>query len=345
MQCLSNIIPLVERGGIPDKFARLAISMLVAHTSRSLSAQENDETAAFAHAMCEMPIATHVGQANAQHYELPPRFFELILGPSRKYSCCYYQSETSSLAGAEEAALEATARNAGITDGQAILDLGCGWGSFALFAAQRFPNAKVVAVSNSIAQKGYIEKQITALRLNNLLVVTADMNDFQPDRIFDRVVSIEMFEHMANWPLLLTRIRSWLKHDGRLFVHVFSHRSTPYRFDHNKKRDWIAQHFFTGGLMPSHNLLRKCANEFRIEDEWRWSGSHYQRTAKHWLSNFDRNTDAIDRILCDVYGGEVNVWRQRWRLFFLATAGLFGHRRGEEWGVSHYRLEPVALRV
>ena len=345
MQFISNIIPIVERNGIPDNFARLAISMLVARTSRSLSAQEQDVTDAFACAMREMPIATHMNAANTQHYELPPTFFELILGPRCKYSCCYYEREVSSLADAEEAALAATAKNAGIADGQAILELGCGWGSFAMFAAQRFPNAKIVAVSNSSVQRNYIEKQIVALGLDNLLVVTADMNDFQPDRAFDRVVSIEMFEHMANWPQLLARIRSWLKPEGRLFIHIFNHRSTPYRFDRNAKRDWIAQHFFTGGIMPSHDLLRKCTNDFRIEDEWRWNGSHYLRTAKQWLDNFDRNIDAIHSILCDVYGDEANVWRQRWRFFFLATAGLFGHKHGEEWGVSHYRLKPVALHV
>lgn len=346
MQFLANLIPLAERGGIPDLFAQAAIGMLVSRTNRALSAQEeDDETTAFARAMSEMPIATHVAAANSQHYELPPKFFELVLGPRRKYSCCYYNADTTSLADAEEAALEATAQNAGICDGQAILDIGCGWGSFALFAAKRFPNAQVVAVSNSAAQRGYIEDQIAAWGLKNLSCVTADMNEYQPDQIFDRVVSVEMFEHMANWPRLLARIRSWLKADGRLFVHIFSHRTTPYLFEHNKNSDWIAQHFFTGGIMPSHSLLHKCTNEFRIEDEWRWNGLHYYRTAKDWLKNFDRNTEDIDRILSEVYGRDANVWRQRWRLFFLATAGLFGHNRGEVWGVSHYRLEPVSLKL
>lgn len=192
------MIPIVERAGIPDNFARVAINMLVARTSKALLAQEQDSSAAFARTMREKPIATHVSEANTQHYELPPTFFGLVLGPHRKYSCCYYESETSSLVEGEKAALEATARHADIADGQAILELGCGWGSFALFAAQRFPNAKIVAVSNSSAQREYIENRIRALGINNLYVVTADMNEFQPDRTFDRVVSIEMFEHMAN---------------------------------------------------------------------------------------------------------------------------------------------------
>ena len=345
MQFLSNMIPIVERAGIPDNFARVAISMLVARTSKALLAQEQDSSAAFARTMREKPIATHVSEANTQHYELPPTFFGLVLGPHRKYSCCYYESETSSLVEGEKAALEATARHADIADGQAILELGCGWGSFALFAAQRFPNAKIVAVSNSSAQREYIENRSRALGINNLYVVTADMNEFQPDRTFDRVVSIEMFEHMANWPQLLSRIRSWLAPEGQLFIHVFSHRSTPYRFDHSKTRDWIAQHFFPGGIMPSHNLLRQCTKAFRVENEWRWNGRHYQRTAQHWLKNFDRNGEAIDRILSDVYGAEAKLWRQRWRLFFLATAGLFGHDRGEVWGVSHYRLKPVDIQI
>jgi len=345
VQFLSNMVPFVERAGIPDSFARLAIGTLVARTSRSLSAQDGDETAAFAHKMSEMPIATHVAEANSQHYELPSAFFERVLGPHRKYSCCYYDNETSSLADAEQAALEATAENAGICDGQAILDLGCGWGSFALFAAERFPNSNVVAVSNSSTQRYHIEEQMVARGLKNIYCVTADMNEYQPDRTYDRVVSIEMFEHMANWPRLLARIRSWLKPNGRLFVHVFSHRTTPYRFEHKKKRDWIARHFFTGGIMPSHDLLQECTNDFRIEDQWRWNGLHYHRTAKDWLANFDRNAHEINLILREVYGADADVWRQRWRLFFLATAGLFGHSRGEVWGVSHYRLAPVTLQL
>jgi cyclopropane-fatty-acyl-phospholipid synthase len=345
MQVLSNIIPLAERAGIPDGLARLAIGMMVARTDRSLSEKQNGETAKFVQAMSDMPIAVHASDANAQHYELPPEFFALVLGPRCKYSCCYYPSETTTLAEAEVASLEETARRADIRDGQSILDLGCGWGSFALFAAERFPNSKVTAVSNSRTQKAHIDREIADLGLTNISVRTADMNSFEAAGSFDRVVSIEMFEHMSNWPRLLARIRSWLKSDGRLFVHVFSHKSTPYRFELDNKRDWIAQHFFTGGIMPSHDLIGACRGSFRVEQDWQWSGEHYARTARHWLENFSANSAEIDRILRDVYGDEARLWRQRWRLFFLATEGLFGHDGGSAWGVSHYRLAPVALRL
>lgn len=345
MQVLSNIIPLAERAGIPDGLARLAIGMMVARTDRSLSEKQKGGTAAFVREMGDMPIATHAGDANAQHYELPPEFFTLLLGPRCKYSCCYYPDDTTTLAEAEVAALKETAHRADIRDGQSILDLGCGWGSFALYAAERYPRAQVTAVSNSRTQKAYIEDKIALRGLSNISVRTADMNHFKAEEAFDRVISIEMFEHMSNWPRLLARIRSWLKSDGRLFVHVFSHKSTPYRFERDNKRDWIAQHFFTGGIMPSHDLIGASTGSFQVERDWRWDGSHYARTARHWLENFSANSREIDRILRDVYGAEAQIWRQRWRLFFLATEGLFDHDAGRAWGVSHYRLAPLAISL
>jgi cyclopropane-fatty-acyl-phospholipid synthase len=164
------------------------------------------------------------------------------------------------------------------------------------------------------------------------------MNVFTPGRVYDRVVSVEMFEHMSNWRELLGRIRNWLAPDGRLFIHVFTHRSKPYRFDESDEADWIAQHFFTGGIMPSHGLITRFPELFTLESDWRWSGVHYQRTALDWLRNFDANREATNPILINVYGAGAELWRRRWRLLFLATAGLFGHSNGEEWGVSHYRL-------
>jgi len=171
------------------------------------------------------------------------------------------------------------------------------------------------------------------------------MNDFQPSGCFDRIVSVEMFEHMSNWATLLGRVRSWLNPEGRLFLHVFSHRSQPYRFDKADQTDWIAQHFFTGGIMPSHGLIGHFPECFEVERQWRWSGRHYQRTAEDWLARFDANRTAIDAVLRDVYGDRARLWRRRWRLFYLATAGLFGHAAGEEWGVSHYRLRAAPDRA
>jgi cyclopropane-fatty-acyl-phospholipid synthase len=291
--------------------------------------------------MGEHGIALHAGEANAQHYEIPAAFFALVLGPRRKYSCCLYARGTETLAEAEALALDETIAHADLRDGQTILELGCGWGSLSLAMAARFPKADITAVSNSASQRAFIETEAATRGLRNLTVVTADMNDFTPSGRFERIVSVEMFEHMTNWRALLSRMSGWLQPGGRLFLHVFSHRSQPYRFDHTDKTDWIAQHFFTGGIMPSHDLIRQFDDIFTLDEAWQWSGRHYQRTARDWLANFDANSEAIDVILQDVYGRDAALWKRRWRLFFLATEGLFGHAGGQEWGVSHYRLRAV----
>ncbi|BAB53730.1 cyclopropane-fatty-acyl-phospholipid synthase [Mesorhizobium japonicum MAFF 303099] len=291
--------------------------------------------------MADYSIAEHAQAANEQHYELPPEFFGLTLGPNRKYSCCLYPKGNESLAEAEIAALEQTVEHAGLGDGQSILELGCGWGSLTLYMAKRFPAARIVAMSNSTPQRLHIEAEAAARGLRNVEVITADMNGFEPRERFDRIVSVEMFEHMSNWRDLLARIRSWLEPEGRLFVHVFSHRHSPYRFDHRDDADWIARHFFTGGIMPSHGLIGHFADCFAIERDWRWNGMHYARTAQQWLSRFDDNYKRIGEILAEVYGRDAALWRRRWRLFHMATEGLFGHDQGREWGVSHYLLRPA----
>jgi cyclopropane-fatty-acyl-phospholipid synthase len=242
---------------------------------------------------------------------------------------------------AEVIALTETCQHARLADGQAILELGCGWGSLSLWMAQAYRNAKITSVSNSSSQKAFIDRRANELGLTNLTVITADMNDFSIDQRFDRIVSVEMFEHMANWRGLLARTRGWLKPDGRLFLHVFSHVTSPYRFEVSDRSDWIAQYFFTGGVMPSHNLIRNFPDLYSVEEDWRWSGSHYERTALQWLENFDANQDVIWPTLVETYGRDAKVWKRRWRLFFLATAGLFGDRGGAEWGVSHYLLKPA----
>ncbi len=341
MGLLETAIRAAETIELPDPITRLGVDYLVGRTRRKLSL-EPDQEAQFVRDMVAHPIAEHTDLANEQHYELPPEFFALTLGPRRKYSSCLYPTGAETLEQAEVLALEETASHAGLADGQTILELGCGWGSLTLFMAQRYPASRIIAVSNSAPQRGYIEAQAKRAGLSNVSVITADMNEFATDQRFDRVVSVEMFEHMANWQALLTRVRGWLKPDGRLFLHVFTHRSQPYRFDRSDKTDWIAQHFFTGGIMPSHGLAMQFPDSFSLDQQWRWSGKHYQRTAQDWLVNFDANQPGIDRILTDVYGSDARLWRRRWRLFYLATAGLFGHAGGEEWGVSHYLLRPAS---
>ncbi len=340
MNLIGAAIRAVETTPLPDPVTRAGVDFLVGMRRRSLVDRPSID-ARFAQDMVDFPIAEHIDLANEQHYELPPRFFELTLGPRRKYSSCLYPTGRETLAEAEILALEETIAHAGLVDGQTILELGCGWGSLTLYMAERLPNARIVAVSNSAPQRRHIEARLTLAGLHNVTILTADMNDFRPVGHFDRIVSVEMFEHMSNWQQLLGRARSWLAPEGRLFLHVFSHRNQPYRFDRSDPTDWIAQHFFTGGIMPSHGLIAHFPEHFEIEQEWRWNGRHYQKTAEDWLANFDANRFEIDALLRQVYGDDARLWRRRWRLFYLATAGLFGHADGEEWGVSHYRLRPA----
>lgn len=335
---IAALLRSIQDAPAPDFVTRPAIAAMVAGTRKRL-VDEPGLDARFAEEMARRAIAEHADAANAQHYELPPEFFQICLGPRLKYSCCLYPSGGETLAQAEEAALAETCAHADLSDGQKILELGCGWGSLSLWMAERYPAAEIVAVSNSSGQRAYIEGQAAHRGLTNLTVITQDMNVFDTDRRFDRIVSVEMFEHMANWRALLTKARTWLAPEGRMFIHVFAHRTTPYRFEVSDTSDFIAQHFFTGGVMPSHNLMRQYADLFVVEQEWRWSGAHYEKTARQWLANMDAEPESVGRIMRDVYGDDAALWTRRWRRFYLATAGLFGDSSGREWGVSHYRLQ------
>ncbi len=337
LSIIIGAIHAVERLPLPDPVLRAAVATMVARNP--LPPEPSSEADAdFARAMRILPVAVHTDEANRQHYELPPEFFSLVLGPHRKYSCCYYDKPGTTLAEAELRALEITAERAGLADGQRILELGCGWGSLSLFMAERFPRATITAVSNSHGQRQFIEAEAARRGLGNLRVITADMTAFEPEGMFDRMVSVEMLEHIANWPALLARLTPHLTADGCMLVHVFSHRTRAYRFDHDDPTDWIAQHFFTGGLMPSDGLMRQFPDIVRVDEEWRWDGRHYARTARDWLANFHRNEAQTLAILRQVYGDATPLWHRRWRLFFLAVEGLFAHRDGAEWGVKHYRL-------
>jgi cyclopropane-fatty-acyl-phospholipid synthase len=341
MSLVSSVIGTAERVPLPDLLIRAAIQRLCSRTATRLARGNAESDAVFADEMAARAIAEHTGAANAQHYEVPAAFFALALGPNRKYSSCFYNGPASTLQEAEEEALRQTVAHADLADGQSILELRCGWGSLSLWMARQFRNAEITAVSNSHSQREHIERQAASRGLKNLRVITADMNVFSPERQFDRIVSVEMFEHMMNWRELLMRVKSWLAPDGRFFMHIFTHRAGAYLFDRADGEDWIAQHFFTGGVMPSHHLIRQYADLFEVEKEWRWSGTHYQRTALDWLANFDAHRDEIEGILRPVYGNDTSVWMRRWRWFFLATSGLFGYADGSEWGVSHYRMKAV----
>jgi cyclopropane-fatty-acyl-phospholipid synthase len=341
MSFVSSIIGTAERVPLPDIVVRAAIQRLCSRTATRLASGNAGSDASFADEMAARHIAEYTDEASARHAEVPQAFFAKVLGPNRKYSSCFYKEPESTLQEAEEESLRQTVEHADLHDSQSILELGCGWGSLSLWMARQFPGSQITAVSNSHSQRIYIEGEAAARGLKNLRVITQDMNVFDPKQQFDRIVSVEMFEHMMNWRELMTRVRSWLKPDGRFFMHIFTHRAGAYLFDRTDREDWIAQHFFTGGVMPSHHLIRQYADLFEVEKEWRWSGTHYQRTALDWLANFDSHRGEIDDALRPVYGNDTALWMRRWRWFFLATAGLFGYADGSEWGVSHYRMKAV----
>ena len=339
MSFVSTIIGTAERVPLPDVIIRAAIHRLCSRTAARLATGNAESDAWFADAMAARAIAEYTDEANARHDEVPAAFFAHVLGPNRKYSSCFYKEPASTLQEAEEEALRQTVEHADLADGQSILELGCGWGSLSLWMARQFPHSLVTAVSNSNSQREYIEGEAAQRGLANLRVITSG---HEPVRARSAVRPCRLRRDVRAHDELARiddpRAR-WLKPDGRFFLHIFTHRSGAYLFDRADGEDWIAQHFFTGGVMPSHHLIRQYADLFEVEKEWRWSGVHYQRTAQDWLDNFDSHRDEIERVLRKVHGGETALWMRRWRWFLLATAGLFGYADGSEWGVSHYRLK------
>ncbi len=297
----------------------------------------------FVDELAASPIAIETQAANRQHYEVPAAFFKLHLGPRLKYSSCLYATGRESLAGAEEAMLAAYADRAQLADGQRILDLGCGWGSFALWASARYPHATVVALSNSRGQREFIEAEAASRGLRNLVVRTGNVVDHEFDAAdvgggFDRIVSVEMFEHMKNYGLLFAKLARWLADDGRVFVHVFAHRQVAYHFEDVDADDWMSRYFFTGGTMPGFDLFASFDEDLVIEDRWWISGRHYERTANDWLRRMDAAEEPIMAIFRATYGPDARVWFKRWRMFYMAVAELFGFREGSQWGVAHYRF-------
>lgn len=283
------------------------------------------------------PVAIATDKANEQHYEIPSDFFKIVLGPRMKYSCCWWDDSVDTLQQSEEKMLAMTCMRAELEDGMHILELGCGWGSLTLWMAEQYPKASITAVSNSTSQRQWIEGQAAQRGFSNIRVITEDMNTFSIEEKFDRVVSLEMFEHMRNYQELLNRISGWLKPGGKLFVHIFCHKECAYPFQTGGKADWMARHFFTGGIMPSEDLLLFFQDDVTIEKLWRVNGQHYEKTLLAWLALQDQHKETIMPMMQSVYGADdAERWFQRWRIFFMACAELFGYNRGEEWYVAHY---------
>jgi cyclopropane-fatty-acyl-phospholipid synthase len=330
-----------EQGQLPDALVRTGIRQIVRARRRSLIKTQRraagNASYAFGQRMRAGPIAILTAAANAQHYELPAEFFGLVLGPQRKYSCGWWGEGVSTLDEAERAALEATCEHAELADGQRILELGCGWGSLTLWMAERLPRSTIIAVSNSHSQRDYILAQAARRSLRNIEVRVADMNSFEFPQGLDRVVSVEMFEHMRNWPALVQRVARSLGPQGKFFMHVFCHRDVPYLYEDEDSSDWMSRYFFSGGMMPSEALAAECQDHLLLQQQWRWDGTHYQRTARAWLDNLDRERHGALSILSEVYGAaNAQLWFQRWRMFFMACEELFGYRSGQEWWVAHY---------
>ncbi len=333
----------VEQGLVPDRVVRLGIRRLL--KARIAELQEGDAAAAaalteaFVEHMRAAPIALLPELANEQHYEVPAAFFAAVLGPHRKYSSAFWADAEGGLAEAEAAALQATCERAGLADGQRILELGCGWGSLTLWMAERFPQSRITALSNSSSQRAHIEAEAARRSLGNVEVLTRDMNAFDSDDRYDRIVSVEMFEHLRNWPLAFARVARWLAPRGRFFMHVFAHRGAPYAFVERDPSDWMSRHFFAGGMMPADDLALRFQDDLRLVSRWRWDGTHYQRTAEAWLRNMDAQRAELMPILAGCYGRDAALWWMRWRLFFLSVAELFGHDNGQRWWVGHYLFE------
>jgi cyclopropane-fatty-acyl-phospholipid synthase len=341
---MSVLIDLAESGRVPDPLIRAGIRRLVSlrlKEEQDGDPQRRDERCR--HLLAQLAasrIALNTEAANAQHYEIPAEFFQLVLGRHLKYSSASWDGGAATLDEAEHHMLTLYAERAELADGQRVLDLGCGWGSFTLWAAERYPNSAFTAISNSTGQRAFIEEQARRRGLANVTVRTADVNDLHLIERFDRVVSVEMFEHVRNYARLLQRIAGWLADDGMLFVHIFCHRNLLYPFEAVGDGDWMARHFFTGGLMPAADTLLFFQDDLRVRGRWTLSGSNYRKTARAWLDNLDRDPAAVRRALAPAYGeSEVARWVQRWRMFFMACEEQFGYRNGREWLVCHYLFD------
>ena len=339
---ISQFIDWTERGYMPDTLVRVGIRRLLkkrlASVDQGSSTANRERLDSLIAEFSNGPLALVPEKANEQHYEVPAELFVRTLGERLKYSGCYWPDGVADLNQAEEVALAKSCEHAELADGMDILELGCGWGSLSLWMAEHYPNANITSVSNSASQREFILNRAKERGLDaNLNVVTCDINDLKLEQKFDRVVSIEMFEHVRNHKELFRRIAGWLKDEGKLFTHIFCHREWTYKFQDEDSSDWMSRYFFSGGIMPGNDLFSEYQNDLQLQEQWKWDGTHYQRTCEAWLQNMDRNRDQIMPLLQATYGkDQATRWFNRWRMFYLACSELFGYRGGQEWWVSHY---------
>ena len=342
-----KLISLAEHGLLPDPLLRSGIRKLLRQRLGEMHAAYDPSPLDYMHSFCESlsasAVAEHTEEANEQHYEVPTEFYKLVLGPHMKYSSCIYPTGEESLEIAEEEMLRLTAHRAGLSQGQQILELGCGWGSLTLHMAENYPESRITAVSNSATQADHIRSVAEKRGFTNVTVVTCDVNSFEPDNCFDRIVSVEMFEHVRNYPQLFNRLKNWLNEDGLVFIHIFCHKLIPYLFEANSDSDWMSRYFFTGGTMPSHELFEQVQNDLTLDTAWEVNGLHYAKTLRSWLDTMDQRKPEVMQVLGEHYGGnEAKVWFNRWRIFFMACEELFAFNKGTEWGVSHYLFSKAA---
>ncbi len=335
---------LFEQNLLPDFVIRSYIRKLCYDRLRQENKGTSEKQAAHFKDLLQKistgPIAVDTIKANEQHYELPTTFFQLALGKNLKYSSCFWDSSTKNLDEAEDKMLSLYCERAEIKDGHKILELGCGWGSLSLYIAKKFPNSSITAVSNSKTQKIFIDQQAIERGIKNLTVITANINEFTINETFDRIVSIEMFEHMRNYKALFQKVAGLMKPDAKLFVHIFCHKEYSYLFEVIDETDWMAKYFFSGGIMPGKNLFHEFSDHIQITKQWDVDGTHYEKTSLAWLQNMDKHKKEIMPIMESTYGKENAVkWWAYWRVFFMSCEELFGLKNGQEWLVGHYLFE------
>jgi cyclopropane-fatty-acyl-phospholipid synthase len=332
---------LLEKDKLPDWMVRIGIRKLLMKRlddeTKDTSELQQAHLMQLIDELKDSPIAINTADANEQHYEVPAQFYQYCLGKHLKYSSAYWKEDVTDLDVAEEDMLQLTCERAELQNGQDVLELGCGWGSLSLYMSAKYPQSNFTVVSNSRTQKIYIDEQAQQRGIQNLTVITADMNTFSIDKTFDRVVSVEMFEHMRNYQKLMHLVASALKPGGKLFVHIFTHKVFAYKFEVKDETDWMSKYFFTGGIMPSDHLLLYFDEEMNIEKHWHVSGIHYSKTAEAWLKNMDKHRNEIVPLFAKTYGEAYALkWWVYWRVFFMACSELWKFSGGHEWIVSHY---------